>query len=273
MSRLNELQLKLAEAYRSEAPQLELARIEKSVWELASKQMLSGTRPRMRKTEFFRGIGGEAGAKSEHRSVILRAGEGAEALWDAVKDKRLSIRAAASVLRDAKRSSRSSQRPLAECLAEQLKLSAATGAMRVSRNGPPWAQQILDDIGQIAQAYIDRELPGTEPWEKRVIVKELIDDVRSMMQTFSAKVRVRRKAILMPKPHELRRACEWLKIPVPNNDAPLDYQATRKQYRLLLAQHHPDRNKSARSVEIYRAICEAMETIERLRAATGRIEK
>jgi curved DNA-binding protein CbpA len=77
----------------------------------------------------------------------------------------------------------------------------------------------------------------------------------------------------MPKPHELRRACEWLKIPVPTKEEPLDYDSTRKQYRLLLAQYHPDRNKNQRAVEMYRAICEAMETIERLRAIKGELSR
>ena len=236
---------------------------------------------RLYRNEFEFDIGGNDGAM-RNRFTLLSLGEVADAIWDRLITKRMTVSAAVRIVDEAKRFARKHHKELWETLPlalhayEELKHTAVYEGVPVRRgkfsirppqevktvpaqsptapsikvktvdlDGEFWAR-ISKDLHSLILSKLDANhiLNGEATMARFTTeLKILVSDVRDKLRRQYAGQERSRKANRLPQ-YKIQAACEYLMVPYPPADTPVNLTLAYRRRKELLIQYHPDPNES-----------------------------
>jgi hypothetical protein len=202
-----------------------------------------------------------------------------QTLWDHIHTKKIGLRTAVDLWRDAEHRALAEGGDAVQILAELLTKHDSLPNTRIV-NGhivkvrskvshfrePPgkrgrgiWVA-LRQAIGSIVKHKADRlkiaELEQQElfNWLEREIMS-VIDSFDNRVGRFrQGKVEVTRRQVL--------QACHVLHVEPPSPGEAVDIGAAKKNYRRLLHEYHPDKSRAENAAVLYQAVIEAFDTIE-----------
>lgn len=265
----------------------EKAEVEKEVWELHRREMGVPVTAGARREALKKLLDADQ-YSSSHRYTLLNAGSAGDPLWDLVHKKKLLMRAACEIVRDARKICGPGM-PMSEAVGKALHMYESRPHVR-HLNGIPYRTRIIGEspesqrrVEKTAEAklwgsiksqithYLDERTPNLDPLVRKKFATETSVALRVVADEFRNKLRrlveshdTKKDADALMKMDEVDKACQFFGVDTPAFGRPVDLDKANKAKKAMARSLHPDlHGGDKRHLDQYHEVMAAYEVLEK----------